>query len=53
MFPSYDHPQRACIVPCKIYSLKTISDLHRYVKLMLWQHAAHPLEFDSATHNVY
>jgi len=37
MFPSYDHPQGAYIVPCKSYSLKTLSDLHRYVELVLWQ----------------
>ena len=37
MFRSYDHPQVAYIVPCKSYSLKTLSDLHRYVELVLWQ----------------
>jgi len=36
MFPSYDHPQGAYIVPCKSYSLKTLSDLHRYGELVLW-----------------
>jgi len=40
VFRSYDHPQAAYIVPCWSYSLKTLSDLHRYVELVLWQHAA-------------
>ena len=35
---SYAHPQGAYIVPCKSYTLKTLSDLHRYVELVLWQH---------------
>jgi hypothetical protein len=39
-FRSYDHPQGAYIVPCYSYSLKTLSDLHRYVELVLWHHAA-------------
>jgi len=34
MFRSYDHLQGAYIVPCKSYSLKTLSDLHRYVELV-------------------
>ena len=37
MFRSYDHPQGAYIVPCYSYSLKILSDLHRYVELVLWQ----------------
>ena len=37
MFQSHDHPQGAYIVPCESYSLKTHSDLHRYVELVLWQ----------------
>ena len=36
----YDHSQRAYIVPCKSFSLNTLSNLHRYVELVLWQHAA-------------
>ena len=39
MLRSYDHPQGAYIVHCEIYSLRTPSDLHRYVELVLWQHA--------------
>ena len=35
MFQSYDHPQRAYIIPCQSYSLKTLSDLHCYVELVL------------------
>jgi len=37
IFRSYDHPQGAYIVPCQSYSLKTLSDLRRYVQLVLWQ----------------
>jgi len=37
MFRSYDHPQGAYVVPCSSYSLKTLSDLLRYVNLVLWQ----------------
>ena len=37
MFRLYDHPHEAYIVPCQSYSLKTFSDLHRYVELVLWQ----------------
>jgi len=40
MFRSYDHPQGAHIVPSQSYILKTLSDLQRYVELVLWQHAA-------------
>jgi len=39
MFRSYDHPQGAYIV-IQSYSLKTLRYLHRYVELVLWQHAA-------------
>ena len=38
MFRSYDCPQGEYIDPCQSYSLKTLSDLHRYVELVLWQH---------------
>jgi len=31
MFRSYDHPQWAYFVPCCSYSLKTLSDLYRYI----------------------
>ena len=38
MSRSHDRPQGAYFVPCLSYSLKTLSDLHRYVELVLWQH---------------
>jgi len=38
MFRSHDHPQEAYIVPCQSHNLKTLSDLLRYVSLVLWQH---------------
>jgi len=41
MFLSHDHPQGAYIVPSQRYSLKTLSDLHRYVNLVLWQHVVY------------
>jgi hypothetical protein len=37
MFRSHAHPQGAHIVPCKSCSLKTLSESHRYRKLVLWQ----------------
>ena len=31
IFRSHDHPQGTYIVPCEIYSLKTLSGLHRLI----------------------
>jgi len=35
MFRSYDHPQGAYLLKLQF---KTLSDLHRYINLVLWQH---------------
>jgi len=35
IFRSHDHPQEAYVVPCQRYSLKTLSDLHRYDNFVL------------------
>ena len=38
MFRSHDHPQGAYFVPLLKLQFKTLSDLLRYVNLVLWQH---------------
>ena len=38
MFRSYDHPQGAYFCSLLELQFKTLSDLLRYINLVLWQH---------------